>query len=87
MERMSEQTQPEPPSPTYWPEQNDREAVGPTGDGTPNARMLWFWERMRKHEGLVESLTGWSPVSNSYRFEAAIADAFDKLADERSELD
>jgi hypothetical protein len=67
-------------SPTYWPGQADREEVGPIGDGTPHARMSWFWERMRQHEALIQKLTGWSPLSSSYRFEAAIADAFDRLA-------
>jgi hypothetical protein len=36
-----------------------------------------------QHERLIAELTGWSPMSSIYRFEAAIADAFDKLADER----
>jgi hypothetical protein len=43
--------------------------------------MHWFWDRMHKHEDLVGALTGYSPVSSTYRFEAAIADAFDKLAE------
>ena len=68
-------------SPTYWPGQTDREEVGPIGDGTPHARMHWFWARMRQHEALIEELTGWSPISSAYRFEAAIADAFDLLAE------
>lgn len=42
--------------------------------------MQWFWERMSSHEKLIEELTGWSPFSSKYPFEAAIADAFDKLA-------
>lgn len=71
-----------PPSPTYWPGQNDREEVGPIGDGTPHARMQWFWARMRGHQALIEELTGWNPVSSTYRFEAAIADAFDRLVEE-----
>lgn len=71
------------PSPSFWPGQADHEETGPIGDGTAHARMHWFWERMREHETLVEELTDWSPVSSSYRWEAAIADAFDKLAKER----
>jgi len=43
--------------------------------------MQWFWDRMEQHEKLIEELTGWSPISSKYRFEAAIADAFDKLAE------
>ncbi len=70
----------EPPRPGYWPGTADREEVGPVGDGTPHARMGWFWERMRPHEKLIGELTGWNPVSSTYRFEAAIADAFDRLA-------
>lgn len=70
-------------SPTYWPGQADHEEVGPIGDGTPHARMYWFWERMKGHEGLIEELTGWHGYRSDYRFEAAIADAFDKLAAER----
>lgn len=70
------------PSPTYWPGQADREETGPIGDGTPHARMQWFWERMKGHEGLIAELTEWSPFSSSIRFEEAIADAFDKLAAE-----
>lgn len=73
------------PSPTFWPTgPNDREEVGPIGDGTPHARMRWFWKRMECHEQLIAELVGWSPVSSKYRFEAAIADAFDKLADNPS---
>jgi hypothetical protein len=68
------------PKPGYWPGTADREEVGAIGDGTPHARMKWFWERMRPHEKLIGELTGWNPVSSTYRFEAAIADAFDKLA-------
>jgi hypothetical protein len=45
--------------------------------------MQWFWDRMRQHEKLIGELTGWHPFSSKYRFEAAIADAFDKLAGER----
>lgn len=69
------------PSPTFWPGENDHEATGPIGDGTPHARMQWFWERMTGQKKLIEELTGWSPVSSSYRFEAAVADAFDRLAE------
>jgi hypothetical protein len=71
------------PEPTFWPGLHDHDKVGPIGDGTPHARMCWFWERMRGHERLIAELTGWSPVSSSYCFEAAIADAFDRLAEER----
>jgi hypothetical protein len=49
--------------------------------------MKWFWERMMEHKTLIAELTGWSPVHNTYRFEAAIADAFDKLAAERVTTD
>jgi hypothetical protein len=70
----------EPPKPGYWPGTADHEKEGPIGDGTPHARMEWFWERMRPQEKLIEKLTNWNPISSSYRFEAAIADAFDKLA-------
>ncbi len=78
-------------APGYWPGDvpggipgvTDHEEVGPIGAGTPHARMVWFWERMRAHEKLVEELTGWTPVSSTYRWEAAIADAFDRLANER----
>ena len=73
-----------PSSPTYWPGQADREEVGPIGDGTPHARMHWLWKRMRFHEDLIAELTGYSSVSSFYRFEAAIADAFDRLAMERA---
>lgn len=69
-----------PVSPTYWPGQSDHEETGPIGDGTPHARMQWFWERMKGHEALIEELTGWNGFRSDYRFEAAIADAFDKLA-------
>lgn len=77
-----------PPSPSFWPGDvpggepgyTDHEEVGPIGAGTPHARMEWFWDRMRPHAKLIEELTGWSPFSSKYRFEAAIADAFDKLA-------
>lgn len=72
-----------PPSPTYWPGTNDREATGPIGDGTPHARMEWFWVRMEQHEKLIGELTGYHPLRSDYRFEAAIADAFDRLASER----
>lgn len=73
-----------PPEPSFWPTgSNNREETGPIGAGTPHARMEWFWERMKPHKPLIEELTGWSPVSSTYRFEAAIADAFDKLAKER----
>lgn len=70
-------------SPTYWPGQADHEETGPIGDGTPHARMHWFWQRMEGHEELIAELTGWSPYSSSYRFEAAIADAFDRMVVER----
>lgn len=79
------------PSPGFWPGDlpggvpgvTDFEVVGPIGAGTPHARMEWFWERIRPHEDLVAELTGWSPVSSTYRLEAAIADAFDRLVAER----
>lgn len=45
--------------------------------------MLWFWDRMKKHEKLIEELTGYNPFRSDYRFEAAIADAFDKLVEEQ----
>ena len=81
-----------PPSPSFWPGDvpggelghTDREEIGPVGAGTPHARMLWFWERMRQHEALIEELTGWNLLSSKYRFEAAIADAFDKLVEART---
>jgi hypothetical protein len=84
----AEAIRPRAPSPTYWPGEapgglpghTDAEETGPIGAGTPHARMQWFWERMRPHEALVEELTGWSPVSSRYRFEEAVADAFDRLA-------
>lgn len=63
------------------------EETGPIGDGTPHARMMWFWERMRPHEKLIGELTGWSPISSTYRFEAAIADAFDKLVAARGDTE
>lgn len=77
-------------SPTFWPGDvpggvpgfTDREETGPTGAGTPHARMEWFWERMRDHEELVGHLTGYHSLRSDYRFEAAIGDAFDRLAEE-----
>lgn len=77
-------------SPGYWPGHlpggipgvTDREEVGQIGAGTPHARMEWFWDRMEGHEDLLFELVGYSSVSSTYRFEAAIADAFDKLAEE-----
>ncbi len=91
MSSQSDRAATRPPSPSYWPGQvpggepgyTDHEEVGPIGAGTPHARMQWFWERMRPHEKLIEEMTGWSPISSKYRFEAAVADAFDKLAEER----
>ena len=82
-----------PPSPSFWPGEipggipgyTDHEETGPIGAGTPHARMFWFWERMEQHRQLIEELTGWSPLSSTYRFEAAIADAFDKLAEKYHE--
>jgi len=76
-------------SPTYWPGDveggipgvTDHEETGPIGAGTPHARMCWFWDRMHTHDELIAELTGWGPISSTYRFEAAIADAFDKLAE------
>ena len=81
----------EPLAPGFWPGEapggipgvTDREETGPIGAGTPHARMRWFWDRMERHKDLIAELTGWSPISSTYRFEAAIADAFDKLAAER----
>ena len=73
------------PSPTYWPGQADHEETGPIGDGTPHARMHWFWERMKGHEKLIEELTEWHPTSSSIRFEEAVADAFDRLATEHKD--
>lgn len=75
-------------SPGFWPGDSpggvpgvtDREEVGPIGAGTPHARMHWFWERMRPHEAIVARLTGWNLIRSDYRWEAAIADAFDALA-------
>ena len=83
-----------PISPSFWPGDisggksgyTDHEEIGPIGAGTAHARMHWFWERMRTHERLIEELTGWNPVSSKYRFEAAIADAFDKLAEKHETL-
>jgi hypothetical protein len=72
-------------SPVFWPGLHDRKAVGPIGDGTPHARMHWFWDRMRGHERLIFELTGWTSASSVYRFEAAIADAFDQLAEKHAE--
>lgn len=60
-------------------------AVGPIGDGTPHARMHWFWERMERHADLITELTGHHWTSSNYRFEAAIADAFDILAATRAD--
>lgn len=80
-------------SPSRWPGDlpggvpgvTDRDEVGPIGAGTPHARMEWFWERMRQHEELIASLTKWHPFSSTYRFEAAIGDAFDELAKEHGD--
>jgi ribosomal protein L12E/L44/L45/RPP1/RPP2 len=77
-----------PPTPGFWPGDaqcgvpgvTDRKEIGNIGAGTPHARMQWFWDRMGPHEKLIEELTGWSELSSTYRFEAAVADAFDKLA-------
>ncbi len=76
------------PAPGFWPGDvdggipgvTDRKETGPIGAGTPHARMRWFWDRMEKHGKLIEELTGWSPISSTYRFEAAVADAFEVLA-------
>jgi hypothetical protein len=48
-------------SPTFWPGTKDSQEIGPTGDGTPHARMEYFWERMKIHQDLIAELTGWSP--------------------------
>jgi hypothetical protein len=78
-EKMAEQ----PPYPTYWPTgPNNREKIGPIGDGTPHARMEWFWERMRDHEDLIMELTDYHPFSSKGTFEMYIAEAFDILAKE-----
>lgn len=75
----------EDPYPTFWPTgPNNREKTGPIGDGTPHARMHWFWDRMRGHEALIAELTGWNSFRSDYTFEAAIADAFDVLAKRRN---
>lgn len=87
---MPSDKQQRPPSPSYWPGDicggepgyTDHEEIGPIGAGTPHARMYWFWDRMHQHNDLIEELTGWNILSSKYRFEAAIADAFDKLAEE-----
>lgn len=73
---------PEKLAPTYWPNgPNNKEAVGPVGDGTPHARMHWFWDVMDyHHEDLIEDLVPeYSPISNM-RFEVAIFLAFEILA-------
>ena len=55
---------------------------GPTGAGTPAARMRWFWEILRKNlddDLLMELVPEWSPVSSRITYEDAIARAFVKL--------
>lgn len=84
-ERDAEQ---EPPLPGYWPGVADRKQVGPIGDGTPHARMHWFWRRMERHEQLIcELVPEYSPLTSRMCFEEAIALAFERLleADASSE--
>lgn len=69
------------PTPTFWPGQSDHEEVGPIGDGTPHARMHWFWDRMERHDALIQELVPeYHPLRAGMTFEAAIALAFDRLA-------
>jgi hypothetical protein len=79
-------------SPSFWPGNlpggipgvTDHQENGPIGAGTPHARMLWFWKRMEKHEDLIEELTDYDRFSSGRpTFEATIADAFDRLVEER----
>lgn len=58
------------------------------GPGTAHGRMLAFWERMHEHIDVVEELNpGWSRVSSKGTFENAIADAFERLVEQRQAAD